>query len=85
LIRHIIFIVNDLEHTSTFLRSIFDAEEVYSSEDKSYSLSKEKFFLINSLWIAIMEGDSLLDRTYNHITFKINDEDFEIYESRYMR
>lgn len=81
-ISHITFIVNDLEHTSTFLSSIFDAEEVYSSEDKSYSLSKEKFFLINSLWIAIMEGDSLSDRTYNHIAFKINDEDFEIYESR---
>ena len=29
-----------------------------------------------------MEGDSLSDRTYNHIAFKINDEDFEIYESR---
>ena len=48
-ISHITFIVNDLEHTSTFLRSIFDAEEGYSSEDKSYSLSKDlskSFFLL---------------------------------------
>lgn len=81
-ISHLTYIVKDLERTSIFLRFIFDAQEVYSSEDETYSLSREKFFLINGLWIAIMEGDSLSDRTYNHIAFKINDEEFDIYESR---
>ena len=81
-ISHLTFIVEDLERTSKFLRYIFDAQEVYSSEDKTYSLSREKFFVINGLWIAIMAGDSLSDRTYNHIAFKINDEEFDIYESR---
>ncbi|MFZ5966858.1 MAG: FosX/FosE/FosI family fosfomycin resistance hydrolase [Bacillota bacterium] len=81
-ISHITFIVKNLERASTFFKSIFDAEEVYSSEDKFFSLSKEKFFLIGGQWIAIMEGDSLSDRTYNHIAFKIRDEDFAVYESR---
>ena len=81
-ISHLTYIVKDIERTSIFLRFIFDAQEVYSSEDETYSLSREKFFLINGLWIAIMEGDSLSDRTYNHIAFKINDEEFDIYESR---
>lgn len=81
-ISHLTFIVKDLERTAIFLRSIFDAQEVYSSEDNIYSLSREKFFLISGQWIAIMEGDSLSDRTYNHVAFKIKDEEFDIYESR---
>jgi fosfomycin resistance protein FosX len=81
-ISHLTFIVKDLERASTFFTSIFEAEEIYSSGDKTFSLSREKFFLINGLWICIMEGDSLSERTYNHIAFNISDEDFETYESR---
>jgi len=29
-----------------------------------------------------MECDSLSDRTYNHVAFKINDEEFDIYEAK---
>ncbi len=81
-ISHLTFIVKDLERSSAFIRFIFDAKEVYSSEDDTYSLSREKFFLINDQWIALMEGDSLFDRTYNHVAFKISDESFDTYESR---
>jgi fosfomycin resistance protein FosX len=81
-ISHLTFIVKDLERASEFFKLIFNAEEVYSSEHNTYSLSREKFFLISDQWIAIMEGDSLPDRTYNHIAFKIKDEDFDSYESR---
>jgi len=81
-ISHLTFIVKDLELASEFFRLIFNAEEVYSSEYNTYSLSREKFFLISDQWIAIMKGDSLPDRTYNHIAFKIKDEDFDRYESR---
>ena len=82
-ISHLTFIVKDLERTAEFLRFIFDGQEVYSSgEDNIYSLSREKFFLISGQWFALMEGDSLSDRTYNHVAFKINDEEFDIYESR---
>ncbi len=62
--------------------SIINAKEIYSSGDIKFSLTKEKFFLIGGQWIAVMEGDSLSDRTYNHIAFKIRQEDFEIYQSR---
>ncbi len=81
-ISHLTFIVKDLELASRFFRFIFDAEEIYSSGDKTFSLSREKYFLINDLWICIMEGDSLADRSYNHVAFKICDEEFEIYEAR---
>jgi catechol 2,3-dioxygenase-like lactoylglutathione lyase family enzyme len=81
-ISHITFIVKDLEKTSTFFKNIFDAEEVYSSGDKMFSIAKEKFFLIGNQWIAIMEGEALKERTYNHIAFKIKDEEFALYEER---
>jgi catechol 2,3-dioxygenase-like lactoylglutathione lyase family enzyme len=81
-ISHITFIVTDLEKMTKFLTSIFDAEEIYSSGEQTFSISKEKFFLINGLWIAIMEGDSLPEKTYNHVAFKITEEDYELYAAR---
>lgn len=29
-----------------------------------------------------MEGDSLQDRTYNHVAFQIRDDEIEVYESK---
>jgi fosfomycin resistance protein FosX len=81
-ISHLTFIVEDLERASTFFTSIFDAEEIYSSGDQTFSLNREKFFLVNGLWICIMEGESLSECTYNHIAFKIDDEEFETYEAK---
>lgn len=81
-ISHLTFIVKDLERASVFFRVIFGAEEIYSSGDATFSVAREKFFLINGLWIAIMEGDPLADRTYNHVAFKIPDEEFGNYEKR---
>lgn len=79
---HITFIVKDLERTTMFFERIFNATQVYSSGEKTFSLSKEKFFLINGLWICIMEGNSLLERTYNHIAFKIQKDEIDDYISR---
>ncbi|EAC3359878.1 FosX/FosE/FosI family fosfomycin resistance thiol transferase [Listeria monocytogenes] len=79
---HITLIVKDLNRTTAFLQNIFDAEEIYSSGDKTFSLSKEKFFLIAGLWICIMEGDSLQERTYNHIAFQIQSEEVDEYIER---
>ncbi|QSJ14855.1 FosX/FosE/FosI family fosfomycin resistance hydrolase [Nostoc sp. UHCC 0702] len=81
-ISHITFIVKDLEKMKQFLTFIFDAHEVYSSGEQTFSVSKEKFFLINDLWIAIMEGEPLLKKTYNHVAFKINEQDYELYAAR---
>lgn len=81
-ISHITFIVRDLEKMTKFLVSIFDAKEIYYSGDQTFSISKEKFFLINGLWIAIMEGESMPEKTYNHVAFKITEEDYELYAAR---
>ncbi len=81
-ISHITFIVKDLELMTKFLTSIFDAEEVYSSGEQTFSISKEKFFSINGLWVAIMEGEPLPEKTYNHVAFQIAEEDFELYAER---
>ncbi|BAY99720.1 phosphonate metabolism protein PhnM [Tolypothrix tenuis PCC 7101] len=81
-ISHITFIVRDLDKMSKFLTTVFDAQEVYASGETTFSIAKEKFFLINGLWIAIMEGESLAEKTYNHVAFKIAAEDYEIYTAR---
>jgi len=79
---HITLVVRDLDRMSQFLRLIFDAEEVYCSGNTMFSLSREKFLLINGIWIAIMAGDSLPYPTYNHIAFKIAESDLAMYTER---
>jgi fosfomycin resistance protein FosX len=81
-ISHITFIVKDLELMTKFLTAIFDAKEVYSSGEQTFSISQEKFFSINGLWVAIMEGEPLPEKTYNHVAFQIAEEDFELYAER---
>lgn len=81
-ISHITLIVKNLDTASDFLRNIFDAKEVYASGEKQFSLSKEKFFLVNDIWVCIMEGDSHRDRTYDHIAFSVSEEDFDGYVSK---
>jgi len=81
-ISHITFIVRDLEKATEFFTYIFNAKEVYASGNNTFSLSKEKFFTITGQWIAIMEGEPLKERTYNHVAFKIDDDEFEEYEAR---
>ena len=43
-------------------------------------MSRERFFLVGeepeAIWIAVMEGESLPTRTYNHVAFKISDADY---------
>jgi catechol 2,3-dioxygenase-like lactoylglutathione lyase family enzyme len=79
---HITLIVKDLDRTTIFLTSIFDAEEVYASGEQTFSLSSEKFFLIGGVWLAVMEGQSQPGKTYDHIAFKIPEQEFELYEKR---
>ncbi len=79
---HLTFIVSDLDRMTTLLETVFEAREVYSSGDQTYSLSREKFFLIGDLWIAVMEGEPLPNRSYNHIAFKIDEADLPLYRKR---
>jgi fosfomycin resistance protein FosX len=74
---HLTFIVRDLEKMGRIVTEVLGGEEVYSSGEKTFSMSREKFFEVGGLWIAIMEGESLPTRTYNHVAFKLSDEQFE--------
>ncbi|WP_348920908.1 FosX/FosE/FosI family fosfomycin resistance hydrolase [Enterococcus rotai] len=79
MISHVTFIVQDLEKATLFFETIFDAKEVYSSGVDTFSIAQEKFFLIDDLWIAVMQGEPLPTKTYNHIAFKITESDYETY------
>jgi len=79
---HITFIVRDLGRMTAILTGVFDAREVYSSGEETFSTAREKFFQVGDLWIAVMEGEPLPSRTYNHVAFKIKDSEFESYEAR---
>lgn len=72
-ISHITLIVQNLAKTTTMLETLFEAEEIYDSRGQSHSYFPEKFFLIDGLWLAVMEDASQkLPKTYNHIAFKID-------------
>jgi fosfomycin resistance protein FosX len=74
---HLTFIVRDLEKMARIITEVLGGEEVYSSGDNTFSTSREKFFIAGGIWIAIMEGESLPTRTYNHVAFKVSDEQLE--------
>ncbi len=71
---HLTFIVRDLDKMSAIITQVLGGEEVYSSGHATFSTAREKFFVAGGIWIAIMEGDPLPTRTYNHVAFKVTDE-----------
>ena len=79
---HVTFVVEDLERMAMFLCEGLGAEEVYDSKIKNYSISREKFFVLGGVWIAAMQGNSLKERSYRHLAFKIEEKDIKEYETR---
>jgi fosfomycin resistance protein FosX len=79
---HVTFVVRDLDRMTRILTGIFGAREVYASGDETFSIAREKFFQIGDLWVAVMEGEPLPSRTYNHVAFKIEDAEFDAYEAK---
>ena len=77
---HITFIVRNLDRMEEILVSVLGARKVYDSGDDTFSVSRERFFFAGEeptqVWLAIMEGESLPTRTYNHIAFKITEADY---------
>ena len=78
---HITFIVRDLNRMEMILTTVLGAQKIYDSGADTFSVSPEKFFLVGTepskIWIAIMQGDGLPSRSYNHVAFKIPDSDYE--------
>jgi catechol 2,3-dioxygenase-like lactoylglutathione lyase family enzyme len=79
---HITFIVRDLNRMEKILTGVLDAKKVYDSGAATFSVSREKFFLVGAeptaAWVVIMEGESLPTRTYNHAAFKISETDYPV-------
>ena len=79
---HITLITRDLDRMSEIVETVLGGREVYASGDDTFSLSREKFFIVGGQWIAVMEGESLPSRTYDHIAFKIPPEAVDAYRAR---
>ena len=80
-VSHITFIVRDLDKMARLLVEALGGEEVYSSGNDTFSLSREKFFLVGGIWIVAMEGEPVPERSYNHVAFKVRDADLERYQA----
>ena len=79
---HLTFIVRDLQRAVRFFCEGLGADEVYDSKSRNFSLSREKFFLLNDIWIVCMEGESNDARTYQHVALKIAEADLPLFELR---
>lgn len=75
---HLTFVVRDLDSMEDLLTTVLDARKVYDSGDRTFSLSRERFFDIGGVWVAAMEGDPLPDRSYNHVAFKMDPDDYDM-------
>lgn len=81
-ISHITFIVRDLERMAEFLCEGLGAVEIYDSADKSFSISREKFFLLGGVWIAAMQGEPPAERSYRHLAFRIEEDELAGFQAR---
>ena len=79
---HITLIVRDLDSMGQILEQVLGAKEVYRSGEKQFSLSPERFYLVGEIWVAVMVGEVLAERTYNHIAFKVPDDALDGYLAR---
>lgn len=77
MLSHITFITSDLDKMSAIIETVLKGRKVYDSGGDTFSLSEERFFLVGDVWIAIMQGDQLPSRTYNHVAFKITEDEFD--------
>ena len=80
-ISHITFIARDLERTAKLLCHGLGAKEVYDSAARNFSISREKFFMLGGVWIAVMEGEPV-DRSYRHVAFKVDAAELPHLEAR---
>lgn len=78
---HVTFVVTDLQRTAKLLCEGLGAKEVYDSTARNFSLSREKFFLLGDVWLAIMEGQPV-ERSYRHVAFKVDEAALPALEAR---
>lgn len=80
-ISHITFMATDLERTAKLLCEGLGAKEVYDSTERNFSISREKFFILGGVWLAVMEGKPV-ERSYRHVAFRVGAADLPALEAR---
>ncbi|MDO5624385.1 MAG: FosX/FosE/FosI family fosfomycin resistance hydrolase [Pseudomonadota bacterium] len=81
-ISHLTFIVRDLSRAARFFCDGLGAREVYDSAARHFSLSHEKFFDLNGLWLVAMQGEPPPERSYRHVAFQVAEADLPHYATR---
>lgn len=76
-VSHITFVVSDLDRMQEILETVLEARCVYESGAETFSVSEERFFLVGDTWVAVMKGAPLTERSYNHVAFKVEEDEFD--------
>lgn len=72
------------------LVKVLRARRVYDSGSATFSLSPERFYLVGDghpkdetegIWLAVMQGEPLAHKSYNHIAFAVDDAELDPAES----
>jgi catechol 2,3-dioxygenase-like lactoylglutathione lyase family enzyme len=84
-ISHLTFLVRDLDRMARFMCDGLGAVEVYDSNGKNFSISREKFFVLGGVWVAAMEGMPPAERSYQHVAFRVQQQDLSQYRERLAR
>lgn len=78
---HLTFVVRDVERTARLFCEALGAQEVYDSQGRNFSLSREKFLLLGGVWLTFMEGEPT-QRSYRHAAFAVGEADLPACEAR---
>lgn len=81
-ISHVTFLSRDVDRMAELLVQGLGAREVYDSGAEQFSLSREKFFLLAGVWIAIMEGEPPAERSYQHVAFAVGEAELPRYRAQ---
>ena len=78
---HVTFVVGDIHRTAKLWREGLGAIEVYDSAAKNFSVSREKFFLLGGVWVAIMQGEAT-PKSYRHVAFHVPEHEIPEFKLR---
>jgi catechol 2,3-dioxygenase-like lactoylglutathione lyase family enzyme len=74
---HITLMVSDLKKTERIVVEVLGGKRLYASGERTFSISEEIFFDVRGVWLVLMKGKPLAEKSYNHIAFKIDEAGLE--------
>ena len=74
---HVTFISGNPDRTKRILEQVLDARGIYKSGDDTLSLSRERFFMVGDVRVAVMQGAPLPSRSDNHIAFAVAEDEID--------